>query len=241
MMIGFGAAAGIAARLHLTSAAVAPIIRQAMTPHKVVALTFDDGPSPRWTPKVLAVLHKDHVHATFFIIGSHALRHPALVRDEQRAGMDIESHGHQHLILRHRTAAEVRQEVEYNAHILKSLGVPHPTLYRLPGGAADPIALQVLGQMGYRVIGWSIDPRDWQHRYSAAQMVHRIATQIHPGAIIIFHDGPNGSQATVDTVAQIIPALKRDGYRFLTVPQLLQDEAQAQHRSPGTPHASVFP
>ncbi|WP_053958005.1 polysaccharide deacetylase family protein [Sulfobacillus thermosulfidooxidans] len=135
MMIGFGAAAAeIAARPHSAPATAAPIIRQAMTPHKVVALTFDDGPSPRWTPKVLAVLNKDHVHATFFIIGSHALRHPALVREEQRAGMDVESHGHQHLILRHRTAAEVRQEVEYNAHILKSLGVPHPTLYRLPGG-----------------------------------------------------------------------------------------------------------
>ncbi|WP_242848250.1 hypothetical protein [Sulfobacillus thermosulfidooxidans] len=72
-------------------------------------------------------------------------------------------------------------------------------------------------------------------------MVHRIATQIHPGAIIIFHDGPNGSQATVDTVAQIIPDLRRDGYRFLTVPQLLQDEASAQHRSPGTPRANVSP
>ena len=163
------------------------------------------------------------------MIGSHALRYPDLVRQEVQAHMDVESHGHRHIILRHRTPAEVRQEVEYNAHILQSLGVPRPTLYRLPGGASDSTALQVLGALGYRVIGWSIDPRDWQYRYSAAQMTQKVESAIHPGAIIIFHDGPNGSQATVDAVSQIIPDLTRQGYRLVTVPQLLHDEAAAQH------------
>lgn len=212
------ACTGISLGRYTVSPSSAPIIRQAITPHKIVALTFDDGPSPRWTPKILRILQQNHVRATFFLIGSHALRHPALVRQEIQARMDVESHGHRHIILRHRSPDDIRHEIEHNAHILQSLGAPHPTLYRLPGGAADTTSLQVLGQLGYRVIGWSIDPRDWQHRYSAAQMAHKVETHIHPGAIIIFHDGPNGSQATVG-----------QGYRFGTVPQLLHDEATAHH------------
>lgn len=209
---------------HATQSQPAPVIRQAVTNQKVMALTFDDGPSPKWTPKVLAVLNQNQVQATFFLIGSHATRQPLLVRQEVKDKMEIGSHGAEHRILRNQSAAVVKQEVETNAQILQSLGAPKPTLYRMPGGAADATALTVLGHLGYQVIGWTIDTRDWRHRSTAEAMAQKVENEATPGAIVIFHDGPNGSQATIQAVQMLIPALKKEGYRFVTVTQLLHDE-----------------
>lgn len=202
----------------------APVIRQVITTKKVLALTFDDGPSRTWTPKVLAVLNHDHVKATFFIVGSHATKRPDLIRAEIKDGMNIGSHGTEHLLLRNKSADVIRQEVQTNAQILESLGSPKPTLYRMPGGIADSTALKTLGQMGYTVIGWSIDTRDWRHRNTADTMAKMVEQQASPGAIVIFHDGPNGSEATVGAVKMLIPALKRQGYQFVTVQQMLKLE-----------------
>ncbi len=204
---------------------MAPVIKQVLTTHKVVALTFDDGPTRTWTPKILHVLTADHVRATFFVIGSHATRRPEILQQELQAKMEIASHGFAHKILRHQDVQTVREEILQNETLLTSLGVPKPTLYRLPAGSSDSAALRVLGEMGYRVIGWSIDTRDWRHRYTASQMAQIVEKQVSPGAIIIFHDGPNSSQMTVDAVKQIIPALRAQGYRFDTVSALLHLEA----------------
>ncbi len=209
---------------HAAQSKPAPIIRQAVTHQKVMALTFDDGPSPKWTPKVLRVLNQNHVKATFFLIGSHATRHPFLVHQEVEDKMDIGSHGAEHHVLKNQSAAAVRQEVEANAQILQTLGAPKPTLYRMPGGASDATALTVLGQLGYQVIGWSIDTRDWRHRTTAQAMAQKVEKEASPGAIVIFHDGPNGSEATVGAIQILIPTLKQEGYQFVTIAQLLHLE-----------------
>lgn len=202
----------------------APIIKNVITTKKVIALTFDDGPNPKWTPKILSILKHDRVPATFFVIGSHTIQQPALLDQEIKDGMEIGNHGAQHISLKGRSAEAVRKEIEENARILTSLGAPKPSLYRLPAGVSDATARLVLGELGYQVIGWSIDPRDWRHRYTAQQMTDLVLKQAAPGAIVIFHDGPNSSQATVDAVSAIIPALRKDGYQFLTVSQLLKEE-----------------
>lgn len=212
------------------AAAAAPVIRQVVTSKKVVALTFDDGPTRKWTPQILQILTAEKVPATFFIVGSHALRHPTLVQDEVKAGMEIASHGSRHLILKGKDAAAVRREIEENAAILKSLGAPNPTLYRLPAGLSDRTALEVLHQLGYQVIGWTIDTRDWRRRLSAQQMTDLVLKQIEPGSIIIFHDGPNSSERTVEAVRALIPALRQRGYQFLTVSQLLKEETLNRNR-----------
>ncbi len=202
----------------------APLIKQVLTTKKVAALTFDDGPTANWTPKILQVLNENHVKATFFVIGNQAVKRPALVKEEVDAKMEIGSHGYEHKILRHRSAEVVKQEAQQNEALLTSLGVPKPTLYRLPAGASDSTALRVLGQMGYKVIGWSIDTRDWRRRYTAEDIAKQVEKEASPGAIIIFHDGPNSSEATVDAVKQIIPALKTQGYQFDTVSRMLKLE-----------------
>lgn len=202
----------------------APIIKSVLTTHKVVALTFDDGPTKTWTPEVLNVLKANHVHATFFVIGSHAMQRPEILKEEIDAKEEIGSHGYAHLTLRGKPEDVVKQEISQNEALLTSLGVKQPTLYRMPGGASDTVALRVLGKMGYQVIGWSIDTRDWRRRYSADQMAARVEKNVQPGSIIIFHDGPNSSKATVGAIQQIIPALKQQGYKFDTVGQMLKLE-----------------
>lgn len=207
----------------------APVIKSVLTTKKVVALTFDDGPTRTWTPKVLQVLKENHVKATFFVIGSHATQRPEILQQEINDKMEIGSHGFAHLTLRHQSEAKVTQEVQQNEALLTSLGVKKPTLYRLPGGNSDPTALKVLGHMGYKVIGWSVDTRDWRRRYSADQLAEKVTKTVQPGAIIIFHDGPNSSQATVDAVKRIIPELKHEGYQFDTVGQMLKLEKFGPH------------
>jgi peptidoglycan/xylan/chitin deacetylase (PgdA/CDA1 family) len=207
--------------LGLSAARPANVVTQVPIAEKAVALTFDDGPTPRWTPQVLALLTQEHVPATFFVIGQQVARYPNLVADEVKAGMEVGNHGFQHRLLRRLDARAVAAEVQQAADLIEGAGAPAPRLYRLPAGVYDRTALEVLGQLGYTVIGWSVDPRDWRHRYTAQQMEQMVLRQVGPGAIIIFHDGTNSSQATLDAVRAIIPALRQQGYRFVTVSQLL--------------------
>lgn len=202
----------------------APLIKSVLTTKKVVALTFDDGPTAKWTPQILTILKDNHARATFFVIGSHAVRRPEILRQELDAHMEIGSHGYDHKILRGKSADVVRAEVQHNEELFTSLGVPKPVLYRMPGGASDSTALQVLGQMGYKVIGWSIDTRDWRRRYTAEQMATLVEKNVQPGAIVIFHDGPNSSLATVNAVKEIVPTLTKEGWKFDTVSQMLKLE-----------------
>ena len=207
---------------HSVAGRPAVVIKQVLTNKKVIALTFDDGPTLRWTPKILQVLNDNHVRATFFVIGSHAMNRTVVLKDEVDAKMEIGSHGFQHLIFRNKNPQTIKQEVEQNEALLMSLGVPKPRLYRLPAGWSDPTALKVLGQMGYKVVGWSIDTRDWRRRDSAEKMAAHVERQVTPGSIIIFHDGPNSSEATVNAVKQIVPALKAQGWKFDTASELLK-------------------
>lgn len=213
----------------------AVVIRAVPTLNKVVALTFDDGPTRTWTPEILNVLRQNGVRATFFVIGSQVTKYPQYFEQELKDHMEIGSHGATHLRLKNKPAAEVEREVKENASILESLGAPKPTLYRLPAGVSDKSALEMLGRLGYTVIGWSIDPRDWRHRYTAEQMTELVLKAIQPGSIIIFHDGTNSSKATVDAVKAIIPALKAKGYRFETVGRLIRDMPQPRNRLAGAP------
>ena len=199
----------------------ATVITRAPVTQKVVALTFDDGPTPKWTPQILAVLNAAHVKATFFVIGSQARKYSQLVAREVKDGMEIGSHGALHKRLVNQSATFVRSEVETAATDIMAAGAPRPRLYRMPAGVYDATALQVLGQLGYRVIGWSVDPQDWRHRWTAEQMLTIVKRQVGPGSIIIFHDGTNGSRATVEAAKMVIETLKREGYRFVTVSQLL--------------------
>lgn len=203
-----------------TRVRLAPTIRGVPLTSKVVALTFDDGPSPVFTPKVLDLLRQSGAHATFFVLGQEALRYPDLLKQEVRDGNEIGLHGMRHLVLYGRQTDEVEAEVREAEDTVTGILGKKPVLYRLPQGKGDTVAREVLGRRGYLIIQWSVDPRDYL-RPSPEAMVASVMRQVKPGTIIIFHDGGGPRSRTVEAVAQILPRLKADGYTVTTVGDLL--------------------
>lgn len=198
----------------------AKIVRHVMTQKKVVAFTFDDGPSPWATPLLLELLKKEGVKATFFIIGQEAVRFPELVSREVQEGHEIGNHGMHHKALGRMKEDEIQQEVADGAASLRAAGAPQPHLYRFPKALSSAAAYRVLGETGYTVVGWSVDPRDYQRRTSEA-LVADTLKNTKPGDIVIFHDGPGRRQATLTALKTIIPQLKAHGFKFVTVSDLM--------------------
>ena len=180
---------------------------------KLVALTFDDGPSSLTTPRLLDILAEKRVRATFFVVGSMAGRSPAVLQREKSEGHEIGSHSTGHQNLTKLSVADLlvnRQEMEnlFQAQ----LGQP-VQLMRPPYGALNQA---VYNTMAYPLILWSVDPEDW--RYRDAEVVRRaVVGATFDGAIILMHDIYG---TTVDAVAGIIDDLRAQGYEFLTVSEL---------------------
>lgn len=188
---------------------------------KVVALTFDDGPSPVYTPKVLRLLKENRAHATFFVLGQEALRHPDLLKREVREGQEVGLHGMHHLTLYGRSTAEVENEVREAEDAVTGILGQRPVLYRLPQGKGDRTAREVLGNRGYLIIQWSVDPRDYLLP-DPGTMTESVLRQVKPGTIMIFHDGGGPRSRTVTAVSEILPKLRAEGYTVTTVSDLLR-------------------
>ena len=202
-------------------------VRSVQTGEKVIALTFDDGPSPVYTPQILALLQRYDAKATFFVIGQELLQYPAVARSEVAAGMELGNHGFHHLTLRGLDPTAVRAEVLPAEREITTLTGNRPTVYRLPRGTGDRRVLRTLGDMGYVTVNWTIDTRDWAGT-SAARISALVLRRAAPGAIVLFHDGGGDRSQTVQALASLLPALQAQGYRFVTVSQLLE-MGTAQH------------
>jgi cellulose synthase/poly-beta-1,6-N-acetylglucosamine synthase-like glycosyltransferase/peptidoglycan/xylan/chitin deacetylase (PgdA/CDA1 family) len=198
-------------------------LRSYSMPPKTVALTFDDGPNPTWTPRVLAVLRQYRVPATFFLVGAHVASWPGLVRDEVRSGDEVGSHTYTHDNLGTSPAWRENLELTLTQNALAGAAGVHTRLLRLPySSEADALsrrdwgAVQLAGKDGYLAVLANLDTRDW-----ARPGVSRIAAAAMPrgnrGAIIMFHDGGGNRAQTVAALPQVISALQARGYRFVTV------------------------
>jgi peptidoglycan/xylan/chitin deacetylase (PgdA/CDA1 family) len=194
-----------------------------------VALTFDDGPSPTYTPQVLSVLHQYNVTATFFMIGTNVERHPDVLRQVLAAGHLVGNHTWSHPDLRTLAPAKVREEIERTSEIITRVGGGRPPiLFRAPYGNFTSTAMAVSASLGMHAVDWSVDPRDWS-RPGADAITQRVLTAIEPGAIVLNHDGAlldpgeteiGGAADRSETVAAVkayLPRLIASGYRF-TVP-----------------------
>jgi peptidoglycan/xylan/chitin deacetylase (PgdA/CDA1 family) len=200
---------------------LAPTVRGVPLADKVVAFSFDDGPSPRYTPEILSLLKANRARATFFLIGQEVARYPDLVRAEAAAGMELGNHGMHHIRLRGRTEEEVAAEANEAADLLQGLVGRRPNLYRLPQGVGDTAARAALGRLGYVIVQWSVDTRDYL-RQSPDALVQRAMRQMAPGRIVIFHDGGGDRSATVEAVRRLLPMLRAQGYTVTTVGDLLR-------------------
>lgn len=185
-----------------------------------IALTFDDGPSPVYTPQVLRLLRHNDATATFFVVGTEAARHAALVRAEAAQGSQVCGHGWTHMLFRRQSAAAVRRSVERTAALLARLGVPACDLFRFPYFASDGVARRVVGGLGYRMIGANVDTLDWRQP-PVPRMVGAVLRRLRPGDIVLFHDGGGVRSGSVRALGAILAALPGRGLRAVTVGRLL--------------------
>lgn len=183
---------------------------------KVVSLSFDDGPDPRWTPLVLAVLADERVPATFCLVGASAARHPELAAAEVAQGNTVCDHtAHHDEHLDRAPHARVVSEIDQGDDLVQAAAGVTPQFYRPPGGTLSPDVIAVAHQRGLRVLYWSVDPSDYR-RPAAPVLLGRIMAKIGPGAIVLLHDGGGDRSQTVAVLRPLIDALKADGYRFTT-------------------------
>ena len=185
---------------------------------KAVALTFDDGPSPD-TRRILAVLKRLHVRATFFVVGRLAERYPKLVRRELAAGMGVGSHSYSHPYrppFERLPHAEILEEIERANGILMSLWRV-PSLFRPPGGSFSPYVIEATGVYGERIVLWSVDPRDWKAGTSAKQIVRRVLGAVRPGSIVLLHDGGGDRSQTVKALPEIVRGIRAKGLKLVLI------------------------
>lgn len=219
----FGAAVGVVlAAAVLTQEINAPkenVIKKVPTTHKVVALTVDDGPHSKTTPELLAVLREKNVKLTLFILGENANSHPEILAQAVADGHEIATHAYSHQLLSKMEQKDVGQELDQAEKIITAMA-PAPTLFRPPGGAYNEQVLEEAAKHGYTTILWSIDTGDWR-RPSVNHVVEAVMKDIEPGSIVLMHDGQY-PLPTPKAMRIIIDRLREQGYRIVTVSELLQ-------------------
>ncbi|CCH22319.1 polysaccharide deacetylase family protein [Micromonospora lupini] len=174
-----------------------------------VALTFDDGPSPAWTPKVLDQLKSAHVTATFCVVGLEAQRHPELIRRIVREGHQLCNHSWRHdLDLARRPEADIRADlVRTNKAIQAASPGTQVSFYRQPGGRWTPEVLAVAKDLGMHPLHWAVDPQDWD-KPTADTIARRVHNAARPGSIVLLHDGGGDRGATLAACPRLIADLK---------------------------------
>jgi len=192
---------------------------QTHVPGKVIAITFDDGPHPQFTPRLLDMLKERHIKATFFLIGKSAATWPDVVKRIVAEGHEVANHTWTHPQLNHMSEARVMDELQTTHDaIVMACGVV-PLLYRPPYGAVTLSQRKAIHErFGYPTILWDVDPEDWRAPRSIAKVHDRLLTQTRSGSIILCHDI---HQPTVDAMPSTLDDLKAKGYQFCTVTQLI--------------------
>jgi peptidoglycan/xylan/chitin deacetylase (PgdA/CDA1 family) len=174
-----------------------------------VALSFDDGPSPDWTPKVLDLLREQGIKATFCLIGTQVRAHPELVARIVREGHTLCDHSWQHdLNLGSRPEAEIRSDLtRTNAEIRRAVPGARIGYFRQPGGKWTPEEVKVAKELGMAPLGWAVDPQDWT-RPGAKKIIERVTDNTQKGSIVLMHDGGGDRGQTLEACQTLIPRLK---------------------------------
>ena len=189
----------------------------------VVAITFDDGPSPDTTPRVLDALARERVRATFFVLGRHAERHPELVERMVRDGHEVANHGYSHGLLTFAGRGRIAEELRRTERVLESAGAPPVRLFRAPHGFRNPFVVRTAQRLGYRVVGWTKGVFDTALP-GVEVIVSRAKRALRPGAILLLHDADGNGDGDRSQTAAALPAIldsvRHAGLRPVTVSEL---------------------
>ncbi len=201
----------------------APVYRGVATSRPAVAITFDDGPDPLYTPQILDTLDQFQARATFFVVGTQAERYPSLLRTIVLRGHEVGTHSYSHLDLTRLSRQAVASDLgQADTAISRATG-SRPRDLRPPYGFVNSFVLEEAARLGYRVILWTDehDTRDWK-RPDPAVIVQRALAHAENGMILLLHDSGGNRTQTLRALPIVLKALQERGFRFVTVDELLQ-------------------
>ncbi|WP_026591944.1 peptidoglycan-N-acetylglucosamine deacetylase [Bacillus sp. UNC437CL72CviS29] len=191
-----------------------------------VALTFDDGPDPVFTPQILDKLKSYGVKGTFFLLGENAERYPNVVKRIADEGHIIGNHTYNHPNLAKVSDEEYRNQIVKTEEILKKLVGYVPKFIRPPYGEIREKQLGWATEQNFMIVQWSVDTVDWKG-VSAEKITNTVLGNAFPGSVVLQHSTPGANlQGSVDSLDRIIPELKAKGSRFVTLPSMFQTSKQ---------------
>ncbi|WP_010493388.1 polysaccharide deacetylase family protein [Paenibacillus elgii] len=199
------------------------VIWEVPTAEKVIALTFDDGPDPDDTAQILDLLKLYEAKATFFLVGNKVERFPELVKREAEEGHELANHTYSHTYFkRNGSVAKLKEDIRRAEDLIYAASGQKCRLFRPPGGFYNEKLIQMAKSEGYMVVMWSWhhDTRDWSTP-GVDKIVNKVLGNARNGDIVLFHDYVEGKGQTADALKEILPELKKRGFRFVTVSELL--------------------
>lgn len=200
------------------------MIWEVHTSQKVIALTFDDGPDPTETARILDVLKQYNARCTFFAIGKRLAAYPEIARRIVAEDHELANHTYTHMYFKRPISKQlVYQELEQTEQEIIKITGKRSTLFRPPGGMYDEALVDVSNRMGLKPILWSWhqDTRDW-NRPGVYNISSKVIRNAHNGDIVLFHDHVHGQSQTTSALKLILPELQNKGYRFVTVSELIK-------------------
>ncbi len=202
-------------------------VRQVPVKTKYIALTFDDGPDPEFTPQVLNVLKEHDAFATFFLLGQHTERYPEVVKHTVNSGCEVGVHAYSHAFLNRIPPSQAKRQIHRTYNCIYRTTGQKPALFRPPYGFYNKEVLAAAKAKKLQIILWTpnADPRDFENP-GVNKIVSRVLACANPGTIVLLHDYGGDRSQTVEAVDKIIDKLAPKGFRFVTVSQLLKQRRQ---------------
>ncbi|MEZ2233894.1 polysaccharide deacetylase family protein [Microcoleus sp.] len=190
---------------------------------KAIALTFDDGPWPTTTVQILDILKQNNIKGTFFWVGRYLQVYPELGKKVAQAGHAIGNHTWNHQYIKYNEEGAAR-EIDRTTSLIEELTGIRTYMFRPPGGILNNGLAAYAQKKNYTVVMWSADSLDW--RTATQSLMENVMRQANSGGIVLMHDGGGNRSRTVEALPNIIAKLKKEGYTFVTVPELLEMEAK---------------
>ncbi|WP_099189222.1 polysaccharide deacetylase family protein [Tepidibacter mesophilus] len=192
---------------------------------KVIAITFDDGPHPRYTPKILDLLKKYDIKGTFFVLGKHVEFYPETLKIIKDEGHEIGNHTYSHVDVKKIPSRKIEEEFNKTQQKIYDVIKEKPKIFRPPFGSYNTYLKDLAKRHNVKIILWSSsqDCKDWSNP-GVKKIADTVINNVGNGDIILLHDYVNTTSQTYEALKIILPELKRRGYRFVTVSQLIKNK-----------------
>ncbi len=197
--------------------------------HPVVAFTFDDGPHPGYGDKIVEILKKEGVRATFFVVGKMIKKYPELLKQEFLAGHEIGNHTYSDTRITSLSEKRAIEEIKKTQDLIKKITGKRSRLLRPPGGHYNGMIVDIAGRYGYKIVLWTLNPNDIVSP-PAGKIYEDVVTKIKDEDIVIFHDGID---STLEALPSILRKLKEKGFKFVTVSELLEMKRERLYANSG--------